>query len=461
MDKDIKINDFMWAKITGFPPWPSVVVEPGPDVPEKSVSDMHWIYFFGSHDYAWVEDNHLKPYKDYKEKYTSLYKTLSFKKAVTEIENILDELEKDPNYIWPIKIFEKKEKATRKRVKEASTSSSEKKFKQTSNNVTDAELSTSPFNLSYDVISTSNITTSDLSFGVLGIGIIGSRIVKKLVRSGHKVNIWNRTIKRCTDLEIQLLEMSSNGEGQLKTFLTPRAVMQNSDIVLSCVSDCDVSKKIIQNYFGINNSSDKILKEKGFVEVTSIDPETSKDIRDMIEMKGGRYLEAQIQGSKTEAAEGRLVILTAGNRSLFFDCQSCFEAIGKSAYFLGDVGYATKINLILQLMKGVCLVGLAEGFALAERCGIPLGIVLMAFKETNLASEYLIGKADIIVNENFNIIEQSLQNMQKDMYLGLQLSNKIGQPMELASLANEIFKHCRRFDLSDKDASSIYMRNRF
>lgn len=459
MDKSIKINDFVWAKITNCPPWPSVVVEPGIDVPEKPNLDMHWVYFFGSHNYAWVEDIHLKPYRDYKEKYTSLYKTLSFKEAVTEIEDILDELERDPSYEWPIKSFKKKEKVTRKRAKEPGTSSVEKKSRQMPNNVTKAELSSSQFNLSY--VSTDNITTSNLSLGVLGIGIIGSRIVKNLIRSGHKVNIWNRTTKKCTDLEIQLLETSSNGIGQLKTFLTPRAVMQNSDIVLSCVSDCDVSKKIIQNYFGINNSADKILNGKGFVEVTSIDPETSKDIRDMIEMKGGRYLEAQIQGSKTEAAEGKLVILTAGNRSLFFDCQSCFEAIGKSAYFLGDVGYATKINLILQLIKGVCLVGLAEGFTMAERCGIGLNDVLMIFRETNLASDYLIGKAEVIIDKDFNDVEQSLQNMQKDMYLGLQLSNKIGQPMELASLANEIFKHCRRFDLSEKDASSIYLRNRF
>lgn len=51
--------------------------------------------------------------------------------------------------------------------------------------------------------------------------------------------------------------------------------------------------------------------------------------------KGGRYLEAQVQGSKIEAEEGTLVILAAGDRSLFDDCQSCFEAMGKNSFFLG------------------------------------------------------------------------------------------------------------------------------
>lgn len=51
--------------------------------------------------------------------------------------------------------------------------------------------------------------------------------------------------------------------------------------------------------------------------------------------KGGRYLEAQVQGSKTQAEEGTLVILAAGDRSLFDDCQSCFEAMGKNSFYLG------------------------------------------------------------------------------------------------------------------------------
>ena len=59
--------------------------------------------------------------------------------------------------------------------------------------------------------------------------------------------------------------------------------------------------------------------------MTGIDSETSQDIAEAISLKGGRYLEAQIQGSKNQAQDGTLVILVAGDRSLFDDCQSCFQ----------------------------------------------------------------------------------------------------------------------------------------
>lgn len=91
------------------------------------------------------------------------------------------------------------------------------------------------------------------------------------------------------------------------------------------------------------------LEGKGFVEMTGIDAETSKDIHDVITGQGGRYLEAQIQGNKDDADKGNLVVLGAGDRTLFDECQSCFKAMGRTAFYLGEIGYAAKINSILQV----------------------------------------------------------------------------------------------------------------
>lgn len=98
--------------------------------------------------------------------------------------------------------------------------------------------------------------------------------------------------------------------------------------------------------------------------MTTIDAETSQDIAAALSDKGARFLEAQIQGSKSQAEEGTLIILAAGDRTLFEDCQTCFEAMGRNSFYLGDVGNATKMNLVLQTMSGICIGGLAEAMAL-------------------------------------------------------------------------------------------------
>ena len=52
--------------------------------------------------------------------------------------------------------------------------------------------------------------------------------------------------------------------------------------------------------------------------------------------------------------------------------------MGKNSFYLGEVGNATKMNLVLQTMMGVTLAGLAEGMALADRVGLQQKVDIMS-----------------------------------------------------------------------------------
>ena len=51
--------------------------------------------------------------------------------------------------------------------------------------------------------------------------------------------------------------------------------------------------------------------------------------------RGGRFLEAPVIGSKQPSSNGSLIILAAGDKTLYDDCYSCFEAMGKKTFYLG------------------------------------------------------------------------------------------------------------------------------
>lgn len=55
----------------------------------------------------------------------------------------------------------------------------------------------------------------------------------------------------------------------------------------------------------------------------------------VITSRGGRFLEAPVAGSQQLSNDGMLVILAAGDRSVYEDCSSCFQAMGKTSFFLG------------------------------------------------------------------------------------------------------------------------------
>lgn len=122
----------------------------------------------------------------------------------------------------------------------------------------------------------------------------------------------------------------------------------------------------------------EITPNKGYVEMTGVDADTSHDIAEVnqgfqhtvfhttdllllqaIQAKGGRFLEAQIQGSKNQAEEGSLVILAAGDRSLFDECQTCFQAMGRNSFYFGNFNLRTLL-FVLPWLKNWLLVYTAQ-----------------------------------------------------------------------------------------------------
>ncbi|CAG9133058.1 unnamed protein product [Plutella xylostella] len=240
--------------------------------------------------------------------------------------------------------------------------------------------------------------------------------------------------------------------------VTPCDVVEEADITFSCVADPQAAKEMVFGNCGVLHCAS--LEQKGYVEMTSIDADTSHDIVEAVGAKGGRYLEAQIQGSKTQAEEGTLILLAAGDRSLFDDCQSCFKAMSKNSFYLGDIGNASKMNSVLQVVGGVSLAALAEGLALADRAGLSQADLLDVLALTPLASPHLILKGRAMIESSYST-HQPLTHMQKDLKLALGLGDALEQSLPLTATTNEIFKHAKRLGYASHDVSAVYIRARF
>ncbi|XP_026328167.1 putative oxidoreductase GLYR1 homolog isoform X2 [Hyposmocoma kahamanoa] len=522
MSEGYKLGDLVWAKMKGFSPWPGRVAIPTPELkPPKKATNMQCIYFFGTNNYAWIEDHNIKPYNEFKETLIKSCKTAAFKEAVAQIEDFIVNPEKfgdlddharsaeeefdklkdalegaeeedDKDEKSDTLLEEKKKKSSTpkirlgSKVKPIKRSSSggtkgtpRKKAKSSlSRSLTDTDLErekpsmlnhsfskkssllhrpsnilrpeTPPLDLENvsETLLEKKIQASQMKFGFLGLGIMGSGIVKNLLNSGHKVIVWNRTAAKCKDFEKVGATIA----------VTPCDVVEEADITFSCVADPQAAKEMVFGNCGVLHCPS--LEMKGYVEMTSIDADTSHDIVEAISGKGGRYLEAQIQGSKTQAEEGTLIILAAGDRSLFDDCQSCFKAMSKNSFYLGDIGNASKMNSVLQVVGGVSLAALAEGLALADRAGLNQADLLDVLALTPLASPHLILKGRAMIESSYST-HQPLTHMQKDLKLALGLGDALEQSLPLTATTNEIFKHAKRLGYANHDVAAVYIRARF
>merc|ERR1719322_1124382 len=112
------------------------------------------------------------------------------------------------------------------------------------------------------------------------------------------------------------------------------------------------------------------------------------------------------------------------------------------------------MNLVLQLMSGVALAGLAEGMALADRAGLQQKDILEVLQLTGLACPMMIEKGNAILEGSFPP-NHPLQHMQKDLKLSLNLGDQL---LPLVASANEVFKHATRLGYGEHDTSAVYIR---
>lgn len=284
-------------------------------------------------------------------------------------------------------------------------------------------------------------------YGLIGVGIMGSSILENLLASGHEVVIYNRTQSKCDQFIASKCTIASS----------PREVFEQAFITFVCVADCYAVKEVVcDGERGIIAAECNGI-EKGLVMLSSLDCETSRDIHGTVLIKDCRYLEAQIQGSKTEVKQASAIVVTAGEKSLYDECKSCFDSFSKQTYYFGEEPEtAVKMNLVLQSMAGVQLAALTEALTLADSLGLQLRDILEIISLSNLSSDFITDKGVVVVEEKFRESTKKVDTMTNDLKMALEFGDSLAQPLPLVAASKEIFKSAKRLGFGEQDCTAAY-----
>ncbi|KDP45174.1 hypothetical protein JCGZ_15039 [Jatropha curcas] len=281
-----------------------------------------------------------------------------------------------------------------------------------------------------------------MEVGFLGLGIMGKAMATNLIKSGFKVTVWNRTLTKCNEL----VELGASiGE-------SPAIVVKKCKITIAMLSDPAAALSVVFDKDGV---LEEIGSGKGYIDMSTVDPETSTKISAAITAKGGSFLEAPVSGSKQPAEAGQLVILAAGDEALYNEAIPAFDVMGKKSFFLGEIGNGAKMKLVVNMIMGSMMNAFSEGLVLAERSGLNPYNLLDVLDLGGIANPMFRGKGPAMLKSN-HAPAFPLKHQQKDMRLAVALGDENAVSMPVAAAANEAFKKARSLGLGDLDFSAVY-----
>jgi len=279
-------------------------------------------------------------------------------------------------------------------------------------------------------------------FGFIGLGIMGSAMARNLIEAGFDVTLWNRSPEKGAPL----------GALGARTAPTPRAVIETCPVTFAMLADPEAAEAVC---FGPGGVLEGITPGKGYVDMSTVDAAASRKIGAAVSARGGRFLEAPVSGSRKPAEEGTLVILAAGDRSLYEEAMPGLDRMGKKILFLGEVGSGANMKLVVNMVMGGMMAILCEGLALGEKAGLDQADILDVLDAGAIANPMFRLKGGLIARGEFTAAFP-LRHMQKDLRLAVGLGDRCGQPLHSAAAANEGFKRARQMGLGDEDFSALY-----
>ncbi|KAJ4916051.1 hypothetical protein Rs2_01601 [Raphanus sativus] len=303
------------------------------------------------------------------------------------------------------------------------------------------------FPLSYRVYSSLQPTPStkdelgSVSIGFLGMGIMGSPMAQNLIKAGCDVSVWNRTKSKCDPLI---------GLGA-KYKSSPEEVTATCDLTFAMLAD---PESAIDVACGKNGAVSGISSGKGYVDVSTVDAASSMLISKQIKDTGALFLEAPVSGSKKPAEDGQLIFLTAGDKLLYEKAAPYLDIMGKSRFYLGDVGNGAAMKLVVNMIMGSMMASFAEGILLSQKVGLDPNVLVEVVSQGAINAPMYSLKGPSMIKSVYPTAFP-LKHQQKDMRLALGLAESVSQSTPIAAAANELYKVAKSYGLSDEDFSAV------
>ena len=264
-----------------------------------------------------------------------------------------------------------------------------------------------------------------IRIGYIGLGALGRHLAGSLLEAGFPLTVYDIDRSCAIDLE-------RNGAVCADSIAEMAGA---SDTVITCLPSPEAVDAVVGGEGGVLKS---LAPGSTWIEMSTNDAANIQRLAALGAERGIETLESPVTGGVHRAAAGMITVLVGGKPEVYEKHKPAFDAMGGRVFYVGELGKASVIKVITNMLAFIHLVADGEALMLAKKGGVDLGLAWEIIKASSGNSFVHETEGQLILNGSYNI-NFTMDLARKDLHFAHMMGREWGVPLDLASLTEQTF----------------------
>nr|WP_260858824.1 NAD(P)-dependent oxidoreductase [Paraburkholderia sp. BCC1885] len=262
----------------------------------------------------------------------------------------------------------------------------------------------------------------EMDIGFIGLGEMGAAMVQNLLKAGHSVRVWNRSLQRAEAL----------AAAGAKVVESPAEAFAG-DAVLSMLAD-DAALRAVIDASLLEHAARGLIH----VNMATISVALAEELAHAHALRGLHYVAAPVLGRPDVAAAGKLTIVAGGPAEAIDRVQPLFDAIGQKTWRIGSLPQqANVMKLAANFMIGSAVETFGEAASLVTAHGVAAQDFLDVVTAGLFPGPVYQGYGKMIADQRYEPALFKARLGLKDVRLALAAADAVSAPMPVASVVRD------------------------
>jgi 3-hydroxyisobutyrate dehydrogenase len=268
-----------------------------------------------------------------------------------------------------------------------------------------------------------------MNCGFIGLGVLGEKMAKKILQAGHSLQVYDQDSKAVE----QLVAAGATGAGSVQD------TANHIDTLITCLPSPTICAQVMT---GTGGALQALSAGSCWIEMSTTDADEMKRLALLACERGIDVLECPATGGVHRAVTGQMTLLVGGDEVVFERLRPLLEIMSGQIVYMGEIGNASLIKAVTNLLCLIDLVAMGEGLMLAKRGGLDLARCYEAITASSGSSREFEDWAPVILNGSFNTGFTTDLGL-KDLGFVTELGRRLDVPLKLAALVEQMFQASR------------------